>query len=184
MSEKQSIKLKKISEDEVHGPMDMAELVELSCSAFVAPEDEVSFDDGEWSPAHLVPELEMVWIVRTGDGIEYGPTSPGTMREFLMVGEISEETTVFHKDTEEDSTVGDVLGATTVSQVKEEQRQVEESGEKDEAEDADVSHSMDVARDLHIRQLETDLNEMESKYNSLMLKYRKATEELTTLKQG
>ncbi|MEM6885951.1 MAG: DUF4339 domain-containing protein, partial [Verrucomicrobiota bacterium] len=122
MSEKQSIKLKKAAEGDVHGPMDMDELAELCQAAFIAPEDEVSFDEGDWKPAHEVPELEMDWIIRTGEGIEYGPTSSGTIREFLMVGEISEETTVYHKKTEEEKKVGDVLGEMALNEVKEEQR--------------------------------------------------------------
>ena len=85
MSESQNIKLKKKSDDEIHGPMDMSELVELSRSAFVAPEDEVSFDDGDWVPAPSIPQLEMIWIIRTSDGIEYGPTTVGTIREFLSL---------------------------------------------------------------------------------------------------
>ncbi len=183
MSEKQSIKLKKAADGDIHGPMDMSELVELSSAAFIAPEDEVSFNDGEWKLAHLVDELEMSWVIKTGDGMEYGPTSPGTIREFLMVGEISEDTTVYHKDSKDEQKVSEVLGVSAVNEVKEEQKQASQEAE-DPEEAADVDEAMDVARDIRIHQLETDLHDMESKYNSLMLKFRKVTEELTTLKQG
>jgi len=176
------IQLKKISDDEIHGPMDMGELLELSRSAFVAPEDQVSINDGEWVPATEIPELEMEWIVRTEDGIEYGPTSSGTIREFLMVGEISEETLVVHKDTREEQTVGELLGDSTLVEVRREQQQAEEETEEEDSKE--FKDSMETARDIKIRQLASDLEEMESKYNSLMLKYRKATEELTRLKQG
>lgn len=181
MAENSTIHLKKVSEDEVHGPMDINELLELSQSAFVAPEDQIQFDGGEWLPAPDIPELEMNWIIRTDDGIEYGPTTGGTIREFLMVGEISEETTVVHKQTEETKTVGDLLGETTLSRVRQEQQQAAKENEEDSGE---FNESLDVAKDLKIRQLQADLDETESKYNSLMLKYRKATEELTRLKQG
>jgi len=184
MSEKQSIKLKKAAEDEVHGPMEIGELVELSQAAFVAPEDEVYFSDGEWRPAHEVPELGMEWIIKTGEGIEYGPTSSGTIREFLMVGEISEETIVYHKDSEEERKVSEVLGESEVEKAKEEQRQASQiiagPGQKDDQ----VEAALEVAKEIRIHQLETDLHEMESKYNSLMLKFRKVSEELTTLKQA
>lgn len=183
MSKDQSIKLKKIAEGEIHGPMDMAELMELCQAAFVAPEDEVSFDDGDWKPAHEVPELEMNWIIRTAEGLEYGPTSSGTIREFLMVGEIDEETTVCHKKSEEEKTVGEVLGETTLNEVKEEQRQVTEDIAKGGTEDETMEKSLEVAKEIRIHQLETDLQDMETKYNSLMLKFRRVSEELTTMKQ-
>lgn len=182
MSESQNIKLKKKADDEIHGPMDMEELIELSRSAFVAPEDEVSIDDGEWVPAPSIPQLEMIWIIRTSDGIEYGPTTVGTIREFLMVGEINEETPVVHKDTSEEQSVGALLGETTISAVRDVQKQAEAEAASEEP--SEFSSSMDNARDLRIRQLQTDLEELESKYNTLMMKYRKATEELTKLKQG
>ena len=184
MSKKQSIKLKKVAESEVHGPMDMDELIELSQAAFVAPEDEVSFGDEDWKPAHEVPELGMEWIIKTGEGIEYGPTSAGTIREFLMVGEISEETIIFRKDSDEEKKVGDVLGAATLNEVKEEQRQANQVTESPAKENAEMEEALDVAKDIRIHQLETDLHEMEGKYNSLMLKFRKVSEELTTLKKG
>ncbi len=184
MSEKQSIKLKKAAEDEVHGPMDMGELVELSQAAFVAPEDEVSFDDGKWLPAHEIAELEMEWIIRTGEGIEYGPTSTGTIREFLMVGEINEETTVYHKTSDEEKKVGDLLGDSVVEEAKEEQRQASQIIEGPKEENAEMEEALEVAKDIRIHQLETDLHEMEQKYNSLTLKFRKVSEELTTLKQA
>ena len=184
MSEKQLIKLKKAAEGEVHGPMEMAELVELSRAAFVAPEDEVSFNDGAWNPAHEVAELEMDWIIRTGEGIEYGPTSQGTIREFLMVGEISEENMLYHKESEEEKTVGELLGDSVVEEAKEEQRQASKVIDDTQKEDPKMEESLEVAKDIRIHQLETDLHELEGKYNSLTLKFRKVSEELTTLKQG
>ncbi|MGF1678418.1 MAG: hypothetical protein ACFCUX_04395 [Candidatus Methylacidiphilales bacterium] len=182
MSESRKVCLKKKSEDEIHGPMEIEELIELSRSAFIAPEDEACYEGEAWMPAPDMRELEMIWIIRTADGIEYGPTTTGTIREFLMVGEISEETLIFHKETQEEKTVGALLGDTTLSEVREEQRLAEvETALQSEPEE--ISRSMDVARDLRIRQLEVDLEELESKYNSLMLKYRKVTEELTAFKQ-
>ncbi|MEM1157933.1 MAG: hypothetical protein AAF649_06455 [Verrucomicrobiota bacterium] len=183
MSEKQSIKLKKAAEGEVHGPMEMKELMELSQAAFVAPEDEVSLDDGDWKPAHEIPELGMDWIIRTGEGIEYGPTSQGTIREFLMVGEISEENTLYHKTSEEEKTVGHLLGDSVVEEAKEEQRQASKVIEDPAQEEPELEKSLEVAKDIRIHQLETDLHELENKYNSLTLKFRKVSEELTTLKQ-
>lgn len=184
MSKKQSIKLRKSAEDEEHGPMDLSELIELSRAAFVAPEDEVSIDGSEWSLAHKIPELEMEWIIKTGEGIEYGPTSAGTIKEFLMVGEISEETTVYNKESEDEKTVGDILGESALNEVKEEQKQASQIIESAEKEDEAMEASMDVAKDIRIHQLEVDYKEMESKYNSLMLKFRKLSEEMTTMKKG
>ncbi|MEM6822723.1 MAG: hypothetical protein AAF558_12385 [Verrucomicrobiota bacterium] len=181
MTENHFIRLKKKSDDEIHGPMDMAELLELGRSAFIAPEDEVSVNNGDWVLAPTIGELNMEWVVRTDDGIEYGPTSPGTIREFLMVGEVSEDTLVFHKSSKEEKSVKDLLGNTAVSQVREEQQEAEQQENKV---DNALDSVMDMAKDLKIRQLQTDLEQMESKYNSLMMKYRQATEELTKLKQS
>lgn len=172
------IRLRKVSENEIHGPMDLGELTALATGAYIAPEDEVSYDGEHWVRATEVKELEMDWYICQRGEFAYGPTSKGTLREFLLASEINPETELRHKTTGETSTVAQVLGKETLQEV--------ENIHRDETEEPleDILESIESAKDLKIRQLETDLENLRTDHEKLMAQYRKASEELLQLKKG
>ena len=86
--------LRKHGDNEVFGPVHFDQIREWAQLAQVAPQDVVS-DNGElWTKAPMIPELEMDWLVQLTDESFYGPTTKGALREFLLLGEISGDTTL------------------------------------------------------------------------------------------
>ena len=57
----------------VYGPADVSTLVEWAKEGRVEPSCFLSRDRISWTPAQLVPELEMEWLVETEPGRVYGP---------------------------------------------------------------------------------------------------------------
>jgi hypothetical protein len=175
---KGQIRLRKVSENEIHGPMDMDELAALAAGAFVAPEDEVSFDGKEWTPAPEMKELEMFWIIHTDDGAQYGPTSEGTIREFLSAEELTQSHIIEDARDGNKLTVAELLGAEVVDEVMAEQ------ADSEGIPMADIEETLDTAKDLRIRQLEADFDHLQREHDKLMAQYRKVSEELIRLKKA
>jgi len=172
------IRLKKIAENEIHGPMDLEELKALASGAFVAPEDQVSIDGGDWHPASEIEELDMIWLIHTEDGSQYGPTTVGTIREFLMAEELRATHTLENVGSGETCTVSELLGEEVVQEV---------AAERDESEAipmADIDETLETAKDLRIRQLESDFDHLQREHDKLMAQYRKVSEELIRLKKA
>lgn len=171
MKDTDQIHLRK-NEGEVFGPMPLSELLTLADSAYVAPGDEISLDGKKWSPATDLPELEMVWFIEAESGEPYGPTTEGTVKEFLVAGEVTPEAKVRHVKTDKTCSVTELLGDEIVEQALNAAKQVAE-GEMPE-----IERPLEVAKDLRIRRLETDLSRVRREYESLMQNYRKLTAEL------
>ena len=72
--------------------MDLDHLKALANQSLIAPEDLVQVDEGPWNKAPEVAGLEMLWWVEPLDGPRYGPTTAGTVAEFLQ----SEYTSIYH----------------------------------------------------------------------------------------
>lgn len=88
--------LKKHENSEVFGPVRFEKILEWARSAQVNPQDMVSNDQVVWTKPPMLPELEMDWLVELGGDLLYGPTTSGTLLEFVASGEISPETGVIH----------------------------------------------------------------------------------------
>lgn len=171
------IRLKKISENEIHGPMDMAELQALAAGAYVSPEDQVSFDGENWQLASELEPLEMFWIIHTEDGAQYGPTTTGTIREFLTAEELTQSHIIEDARTGEKLTVAELLGPAVVNEV------MAERAESEVIPMADIEETLETAKDLRIRQLEADFDHLQREHDKLMAQYRKVSEELIRLKK-
>ena len=76
-------RLQKVQTGRVLGPMDLDHLKALANQSLIAPDDLVQVDEGSWQKAPEVTELEMLWMVEPLDGPRYGPTTAGTIAEFL-----------------------------------------------------------------------------------------------------
>ncbi|MBR3221887.1 MAG: DUF4339 domain-containing protein [Kiritimatiellae bacterium] len=57
----------------VYGPADVASLVAWAQDGRIEPSGFVSRDRLSWTPAQLMPELEMKWLVETEPGKVFGP---------------------------------------------------------------------------------------------------------------
>ncbi|MFV1995213.1 MAG: hypothetical protein ACC661_07235 [Verrucomicrobiales bacterium] len=90
--------LKKHDEDEiVFGPADLESLRDWAMAAKISPMDWVSNDNQKtWERAPMVDQLHMDWLVEVSNDFLYGPTTIGTVQEFLANGEITGNTTVIN----------------------------------------------------------------------------------------
>jgi hypothetical protein len=173
------VRLRKSEENEILGPMDIDDLKVLADTAYISPGDEISFDDGAWEKAVLVEELGMLWTIRSKDGLEYGPTTVGTIREFVSAGEIEKDALVFNKLTKKETTVKELLGNETMAKVEAEKQEAPAA-----VVDRDLEEILEVAKDIRIRNLETEHEILKKDFDELSQKYRRTAEELVLLKKS
>jgi hypothetical protein len=89
--------LLKAQDREVYGPIKLDQLQAWAAEAKIAPLDKVSNDNRTtWSRAPMVPQLQMDWLIEMPDNYLYGPTSVGTIQEFLATGEIDGNVTIIN----------------------------------------------------------------------------------------
>lgn len=69
-----------MSDGNVYGPADVAALVSWAEDGRVDPSSSLSKDRIKWTPAQLMPELEMKWLVEIEPGKPLGPYN----RKFLI----------------------------------------------------------------------------------------------------
>jgi hypothetical protein len=177
----QRYRLRKSDGGEIYGPIDGATLKEWADSAQVAPGDQYDREDNNWQPVTDLEFLLMFYKVKLNDGTEYGPTTVGTLREFLNEGIVTEDTKVHHLQRHTSMPLAALL-----AQIDFKPRSGGDSTEspKPIAEDADSlallsNHpAIELAKDQHIRQLEEDLRQVKRKYEELLQKYRQLNQEL------
>ena len=87
----QSWFLRKHADGTVFGPMPFEQVRRWAEGAQIAPHDKISHDQETWLKAPMFPELEMDWLVEVTSEHYYGPTTLGAVREFLRLGEISDD---------------------------------------------------------------------------------------------
>ncbi|MDR0533199.1 MAG: DUF4339 domain-containing protein [Verrucomicrobiales bacterium] len=173
-SDKRAFRLRKLNDAEVYGPMNQDELKQLIDSAYVSPEDEITVgDDEDWKPVTEFPELGMIWKIQANDGTLYGPTSLGTIREFVRTGEIRFDDKVVRHDDKEAKTVAEVLGEETVATLK-----AEIEAAQTLSADGQLENAFETAREIRIRNLEADMETLQREFDELKQKYLKACEAL------
>jgi hypothetical protein len=178
-NEVKKVRLRKVEENEILGPMDMAELKLLAESAYISPGDEIAFDGEQWKKAVLIEELGMCWTIRSKDGVEYGPTTVGTVREFLSAGEIEKDATLINTLTKKETTVKELLGDEAMAKVEAEKQE-----QAILIPDKDLEESLEVAKDIRIRTLEVEYDSLKKEFEDLSQKYRRTAEELIALKKA
>lgn len=89
--------LLKVAGNEVFGPASLEQLRHWAAEAKISPMDRVSSDGRRtWVRAPMVTGLQMDWLIEMSDNFLYGPTSVGTLQEFLATGEIDEHVSVIN----------------------------------------------------------------------------------------
>lgn len=97
----------------VYGPVEWVELQEWAADGRIAPEDSLSEDRRSWKSAPSFAELRMEWLVELDDGSRYGPIHLMALRDMQQEGSLSGATKLLHARTQEATTLGDALKATT-----------------------------------------------------------------------
>jgi ribosomal protein L19E len=159
-------RVKKAPDGAVYGPVDTETLKEWANSAQIAPEDEIDESDDSWRPAPLIDFLEMIWLVNLPAGEVYGPTTVGTLREFMSEKLVTEKTLATHAKTSQSLPLAALVAAVEFEQKRNARRPTRE-GNKSTA-----SLAVERAKDQHIRQLEEDLKELRREHEILVHKYR------------
>lgn len=89
--------LRKHDDRDVFGPVSLDNLRDWAMAAKISPLDLVSHDQQKtWERAPMIAPLHMDWLVEVSDDFLYGPTTIGTVQEFLSNGEIDENTIVIN----------------------------------------------------------------------------------------
>src|SRR3981081_3672672 len=101
--------LRKHEDGTIFGPLSFYQLARWASTAQVAPHDSISIDQTNWMKAPMLPELGMDWIVEVTSERFYGPTTLGSIREFLRLGEIDEDTSVINACTAARETIRDLV---------------------------------------------------------------------------
>jgi hypothetical protein len=162
-------RVKKAPDNSIYGPVDAEMLKEWANSAQIAPEDLVDESDEKWRAAAEVDFLEMLWMVKLPGGETYGPTTVGTLREFINEGLVTEKTLATHGKTQQSLPLAALVAAVDFEKKRASRRPPQEANK------STASLVVETAKDQRIRQLEEDLKELRREHESLTHRYRQLT---------
>ena len=165
-------RIRKNPDNAIYGPVDTAMLKEWANSAQIAPQDMVDESDENWRPAPQVDFLEMFWQVKMPGGESYGPTTIGTLREFIQEGLINEKTLATHVKTNQSLPIAALFAAVEFEKKRALKRPPKEAMK------STASLAVDMAKDQRIRQLEEDLRDLRREHESLIHRYRQLSLQL------
>jgi hypothetical protein len=164
-------RVRKAPDNAIYGPVDTEMLKEWANSAQIAPEDEIDQSDDKWQPAPEIDFLEMVWVVKLPGGDTYGPTTVGTLREFINEKLVTDKTHASHCKTHQSLPLAALVAAADFEKKRAARR-------PKEANKSTASLAVDRAKDQHIRQLEEDLKELRREYDALIHRHRQVERQL------
>ena len=159
-------RVRKAADNSIYGPVDPEMLKEWANSAQIAPEDMIDESDEKWRPAPAIEFLEMLWLVKLPGGEVYGPTTVGTLREFIQEGLVTEKTLATHATTHQSLPLAALVVAVDFEKKRALRRPPKETMK------STASLAVEMAKDQHIRQLEEDLKELRREHDVLTHKYR------------
>jgi hypothetical protein len=165
-------RIKKAPDDTIYGPVTAEVLKEWASSAQIAPQDLVDESDEKWRPASDVEFLEMLWVVQLPGEEAYGPTTIGTLREFIHEKLITEKTVATHVKTNQSLPIAALFAAVEFEKKRAMKRPPKEVMK------STASLAVDMAKDQRIRQLEEDLKELRREHESLTHRYRQLSLQL------
>jgi hypothetical protein len=162
-------RIKKAPDNSIYGPVDLETLKEWANSAQIAPEDMVDESDENWRVAPQIDFLEMLWLVKLPGGEPYGPTTVGTLREFINEGLVTEKTLATHGKTHQSLPLAALFAAVDFEKKRASKRPAKDVNK------STASLAVEMAKDQHIRQLEEDLRELRREHETLTHRYRQLT---------
>ena len=161
-------RVKKAADQSIYGPVDSEMLKEWAGSAQIAPEDMIDQSDDNWSPAPALEFLDMHWLINLPTGETYGPTTVGTLREFVQEGLVTEKMLVTHAKTHQSLPLAALVVAADFEKKRASRRPPRERMK------STATIAIEMAKDQHIRQLEEDLKQLRKDHDVLTHKYRQA----------
>jgi len=165
-------RIKKMPDNTVYGPVSAEVLKDWANSAQIAPHDLVDESDQKWRPASEVDFLEMLWMVNLPGDEVYGPTTVGTLREFIAERLITEKTEATHIRTNQSLPIAALFAALEFEKKRAMKRPPKEVMK------STASLAVDMAKDQRIRQLEEDLKEIRREHESLTHRFRQLSLQL------
>jgi hypothetical protein len=171
----QSWYLRKHADGHVFGPLAFEQIRRWADGAQIAPHDKISGDQETWLKAPMVPELEMDWLVEVTSEHYYGPTTLGALREFIRLGEISDDTFVINSCNGVRQRIRELAELTSAP------------NESDEAEE-NAPAASPMAINLHdrisdleqsLREERRALQESEARYRDLEARYNELVQQQT-----
>jgi len=112
-----TFRIRRMGQEETTDGLTERDLRILADWAHLHPMDEVSVDGKHWIHVHEFKELGMVWYVLVDGQAIYGPTTVGTLKEFLVSGEISPDQRLRHSHTREEKTLEELIGSRYIREV-------------------------------------------------------------------
>ena len=88
----------KMDDGTVYGPADLNRLQAWAREGRVEPSSQISSDRKSWTPASLMPELGMEWLVEVETGGYYGPFHPDVIRDLIAKNRIPASARRFRLD--------------------------------------------------------------------------------------
>lgn len=164
----QSWFLRKHEDGSVFGPLSFDQLSHWASAAQISPHDTLSTDRQTWFKAPMLPQLGMDWLVEITSEQYYGPTTLGTVQEFIRLGEINEQTFVINSC---DGTRRQIQEMPAIFQTTREQPLTATETETDSAPQPAAS-GMSIDLQDRIRDLEQNLREERRAYQELERKYQ------------
>ena len=162
----------KLPDNAVYGPVDADTLKDWANAAQIAPEDMIDESDDNWRAAPSIEFLEMLWMVKLPGGDDYGPTTVGTLREFINEGVVTDKATATHATTHQSLPLAALFAAVDFERKRAARRPAGNSNKS-------TAHlAVDMAKDQHIRQLEEDLKELRREHELLTHRYRQLSLQL------
>jgi hypothetical protein len=168
----QTWRVRKAADQSIYGPVDPDMLKEWANSAQIAPEDLVDESDEIWRPAPEIDFLEMLWLVKLPGGEMYGPTTVGTLREFVQEGLVTENALATHAKTHQSLPLAALVIAVDLEKKRAQRRPPKETMK------STATLAVEMAKDQHIRQLEEDLKDLRREHDALTHRYRQLTLQL------
>ena len=156
----------------IYGPVDEATLKEWAGAAQISPEDLIDMSDENWAPAPQIEFLGMIWVVKLPGEEIYGPTSVGTLREFIAEGLLTDKNIATNVLTTQSLPIGALFAALDFDKKRAARRAAPDSNK------STLMINIDMAKDQRIRQLEEDLRTMRKEHEALVYRHRQLTLEM------
>lgn len=165
--------LRKHADGNIFGPMPFEQLTRWASAAQVAPHDSVSTDQITWTKAPMLAGLGMDWLVEVTSERYYGPTTLGSIHEFMRLGEINEETLVINSCDGTRRRIAEIAAELEPHRVHAESWAATEAGAIGPAASGMSINVQDRIRDLEqsLREERRALAEAEERYRALEAKY-------------
>lgn len=166
--------LQKHDDGTIFGPASEDQIQDWALAAKISPLDKVSSDgQSSWRRSPMFPELHMDWLVEVSEDYLYGPTTFGTVQEFLAAGEIDGETIVINCKEGSQARVKDMPVFSTRLRRTNAENLVNEPSNSNQGNLSDSEHILEL--EGKILDLRRALHQSELRYQQLRAKYTEET---------